>query len=252
MTTYLEKLESGHFYHVYNRGINGCNLFESEDDYQYFLTLYEKYISPIADTYAWVLMPNHFHFLVRIKEDVIYKFTNANRSIDAVGFETNKWETLTLADSVADVSVLKGNDDLSALKGSVDVSDLQTKKPNPTKHISHFFNAYAKHFNTINSRHGALFERPFKRKRIDSEDYFRQAVLYIHNNPVHHGFVSHPIEYGWSSFLPYLSEKETHLKRDEVLKWFGDKANFEAVHHVYKADSVADLSAFDDEEKKNY
>ncbi len=34
----------------------------------YFLTLYEKHIEPIADTYAYCLMRNHFHLLVRIKE----------------------------------------------------------------------------------------------------------------------------------------------------------------------------------------
>lgn len=29
----------------------------------------DKYISPVADTFAWVLMKNHFHFLVRIKSE---------------------------------------------------------------------------------------------------------------------------------------------------------------------------------------
>jgi REP element-mobilizing transposase RayT len=30
--------------------------------------LYAKYIEPIAETYAWCLLKNHFHLLVRIKD----------------------------------------------------------------------------------------------------------------------------------------------------------------------------------------
>ncbi len=64
-----EQLDYGKFYHIYNCGINGCNLFNEPDNYQYFLGLYDKHISLVADTYAWVLMPNHFHLLVRIKDE---------------------------------------------------------------------------------------------------------------------------------------------------------------------------------------
>ena len=30
-------LEYGNFYHIYNRGINGCNLFQENENYEYFL-----------------------------------------------------------------------------------------------------------------------------------------------------------------------------------------------------------------------
>ena len=65
----MQIIEPGRYYHIYNRGINSCNLFEENTNYEHFLRLYEKYIHPIADTYAWCLMKNHFHFLVRIKEE---------------------------------------------------------------------------------------------------------------------------------------------------------------------------------------
>ncbi len=61
-------LEFGHYYHIYNRGNNGTDLFFENENYYHFLRLYTKYIEPIADTYAWCLMKNHFHILVRIKE----------------------------------------------------------------------------------------------------------------------------------------------------------------------------------------
>ena len=62
-------LEFGKYYHIYNRGINKCDIFKESSNFIHFLTLYSKYISLIADTYAWVLMKNHFHFLVRIKNE---------------------------------------------------------------------------------------------------------------------------------------------------------------------------------------
>jgi putative transposase len=206
-------LEPGNYYHIYNRGINSCDIFSEEDNYSYFLNLYDKYINPIADTFAWVLMPNHFHLLVRIKSEQeigIYKSLNSDGSKDSVRFQTESHKNLSESEGPDRVDI---------------------KKPNPTKHFSHLFNAYAKTFNKHNNRHGSLFERPFKRKLIDDENYFKQLVLYIHNNPVHHGFCSHPIEYGWSSYLTCVSIKPTKLKRNETMEWFDDEENFKFMHN---------------------
>ena len=60
-------LENGNYYHVYNRGNNGIDVFFDTESYHHFLRLYNKYISPIAETYAWCLLRNHFHLLVYIK-----------------------------------------------------------------------------------------------------------------------------------------------------------------------------------------
>ncbi len=59
-------LEPGNFYHLYNRGINGCDLFRETTNYEHFFSLYVTHIEPVADTFAWVLMKNHFHFLIRV------------------------------------------------------------------------------------------------------------------------------------------------------------------------------------------
>lgn len=80
-------------------------------------------------------------------------------------------------------------------------------------------------------RHGGLFERRFKRKQIANENYLKNVLLYIHNNPVHHGFCSHPLEYPWSSYLSCISVKPTKLKRDSVMGWFDSEANFKQLHN---------------------
>lgn len=179
-------LEPGKFYHIYNRGINSCSIFREKDNYEHFLGLYDKYISPVADTFAWVLMGNHFHLLVRIHTPNPEGFKNLQ------GLEFGK---------------------------------------RINQQFSNLFNAYTKAFNKRYDRTGSLFEHTFRRKLISGQLYLKQVILYIHNNPVHHGFCSHPIEYPWSSYLTCISVKPTKLHRQEVIGWFDNEANFKHGHH---------------------
>lgn len=61
-------LQPGKYYHIYSRGNNRENIFVEERNYRYFLHLYAEHIEPVAETYAYCLMKNHFHFLVRIRD----------------------------------------------------------------------------------------------------------------------------------------------------------------------------------------
>lgn len=69
-----EIFEAGQYYHVYNRGNNNENIFLEERNYQYFLENIRKYILPIADIYAYCLLKNHFHIVLRIKDELPEKF----------------------------------------------------------------------------------------------------------------------------------------------------------------------------------
>jgi len=189
----MENLQPDRYYHIYNCGINGENLFKETINYTYFLKLYNRHIMPYVDTFAWCLLPNHFHLLVKI--------------IDMTG---------------------KGDDPT----GFKNLSGLTTQKPIHQR-FSNLFNAYSKSINKIYNRHGSLFERPFKRKLIDNETYLTTLVTYIHNNPVHHGFTRHASQWPWSSYQTCLNNKATKLKRSQVLTWFNDVANFKYVHEQH-------------------
>jgi len=185
----MQSLEFGNYYHIYNRGINGESLFLNSDNYEYFLRLFGKHIHPIAEIFAWCLMRNHFHFLVKIRE------------MSQISTEIKDSERFIF------------------------------------QQFSNFFNAYSKSFNNREKRHGALFERPFRRKLIEEENYLTQLILYIHTNPVHHNIVNHPSKYHWSSYSSIISEKPTKIYRDDILRYFGGKENF-IFAHQHKVDAL--------------
>ena len=54
---------------IYNRGNNGENIFIEERNYTYFMNLYARYIDPVAETFVYCLLRNHFHVGVRIKAE---------------------------------------------------------------------------------------------------------------------------------------------------------------------------------------
>ena len=63
-------------YHIYNRGNNKQSIFFKERNYIYFLNKVRKHIFPHCDILAYVLMPNHFHFLIHANERTELKEEN--------------------------------------------------------------------------------------------------------------------------------------------------------------------------------
>jgi REP element-mobilizing transposase RayT len=186
MAKYHSTFEHGNSYHVYNRGNSYADIFVEERNYDLFLSMKKKYLLQVADIYAYCLMKNHFHLLLRIK---------------------NTQE--------------------------IEDEKLRVK---PYLAFAYMFNAYAKTFNKTYNRRGSLFQEHLKKEVISNDEYLRQAVRYIHLNPVKHRFSDTVADYPHSSFNAYLSDKKTLLKRDDVLKFFGGLENFKLCHNFEKED----------------
>ena len=58
-------------YHIYNRGNQKQQIFFSRDNYLFFLQNVRTYWLPYCDILCYCLMPNHFHFLIKINEKTI-------------------------------------------------------------------------------------------------------------------------------------------------------------------------------------
>jgi putative transposase len=67
----IQPLAEGSYFHIYNRGVNGEDIFKEQRNYYYFLQQYMLYCSDVLETFAYALLKNHFHLLVHIKENVL-------------------------------------------------------------------------------------------------------------------------------------------------------------------------------------
>jgi putative transposase len=179
-------------YHVFSRAIGNEKLFREDKNYQYFLRQYAKHVLPIAETFAWCLLPNHFHFLLRVKpyEDV--------------------------AEYFALIKSKQCNYDVT--------SDFLMER------FSNWLNSYTKAFNKMYARKGGLFIDNVRRVEVNSEEQFGATVFYIHKNPVHHGLCSLLNEWKWSSYSSYISKEPIEEASKEVVKWFGNREGFLQYH----------------------
>ena len=90
--------------------------------------------------------------------------------------------------------------------------------------------------NKAYGRTGSLFERPFGRIPVTSDACFAQWVVYIHRNPEKHGLVDDFRDWPHSSYHALVSAKRTHLKRDDVLDWFGGSPGLARLHEAELAE----------------
>ena len=169
-------MEPGQSYHIYNHANGIEQIFQDEENYRFFLKQYAKYLGGVVDTYAYCLMPNHFHLLVGVKLEDELKSTFP------------KFETLEKLIS---------------------------------KQFANFFSSYTQSFNKVYSRRGSLFIKNFKRTPILDERQWQETFLYIHLNPVKHGFVKVHQDWKWSSWPAYQDlNKPSNLERDYFTNFF--------------------------------
>ena len=75
----LEVLQKDSYYHIYNRGINGTNIFDNDTNKLYFLKQLAKYLGNKISVFAYCLMNNHFHIVIRLnsgEKEVTQAFSN--------------------------------------------------------------------------------------------------------------------------------------------------------------------------------
>ena len=66
MKNYYAPFQIGEFYHIYNKSVANEKLFRNHENYRFFLEKWNTYLSGYLDVYSYCLIPNHFHFLVKV------------------------------------------------------------------------------------------------------------------------------------------------------------------------------------------
>ncbi|MCC5919974.1 MAG: hypothetical protein LAT68_03660 [Cyclobacteriaceae bacterium] len=191
-------------YHVYNHANGKENLFHADGNYRYFLKKYAEHIYPVAETYAYCLMPNHFHVMIKVRgEEEVMRFVRLKRPT-LQGFET--------------------------LGGFSKIISQQ---------FSNFFNGYTQAYNKLYERKGSLFMPNFKRKPITNEKYFTQLIAYIHLNPIKHGFCKNLFEWQYSSIHSYSSQQPSKINRDHLHECVENKEKLLRFHERIEIEEQA-------------
>jgi hypothetical protein len=132
----MQPLQPGTTYHIYNHANGFEGIFRTDENFGFFLRKYRQHISPIAETYAYCLMPNHFHLVVRIRRrEVIEKLSETSSNFYSSNFS-----------KVSNFGKVNNPNELSK------IIELFL-----SKQFSNFFSSYTQAFNRMYSRQGSLF-----------------------------------------------------------------------------------------------
>ena len=188
-------------YHIYNQGNNRRPIFFKPENYLFFIRKMREYVLPYGDFLCYCLMPNHFHWLVYVRETEL--------PVPTVGV------TQSHADShVADrVSIRSLNESIGILLRS-----------------------YTRAINKQEDRSGALFREKTKatdgwennflpithpnygKKLLKWENYGLTAFQYIHQNPVKAGLVARAEDWAYSSAADFAGIRNGTLCNQALAK----------------------------------
>lgn len=199
-----ERILPGNYYHLYNHSNGNLNLFRSDENYRYFLEKYLKYTEPYIETLAYCLMPNHFHFFIRVKED--------SKSSE----------------------LFKGSEPLEKISPVL-----------VTNSIKNWLICYTQSYHKYYGTRGNLFYQKIRRKLILDENYMVNLIVYLHLNPVIHGFTNDLHDWKYSSLNDFLDDSDSFLKKHHVFDLFGGKNNFLFCHNQKMPDNLLGMIDLD-------
>jgi putative transposase len=194
-------------FHIYNQGNNRRQIFFSDENYRFFLWKMRGYLTPFGDFIAYVLMPNHYHWLFYVRKIEIQR-KEYRAKIDNVEFMRRIKKYGNKAQDVDNSSKRRvAGDEKVELRFAI--GDLQM--------------AYTKAINREKDMSGSLFRKKFQSKdswidefislenkngRTDSRfglgnDYGYNCLQYIHENPKKAGLVVKSEDWEFSSAKEY-------------------------------------------------
>ncbi|GLR18551.1 hypothetical protein [Portibacter lacus] len=191
--------QEGDYYHLYNKVVGNELLFKPKQDYDRFLSRFRKYMCPYMKGYSYCLMPNHFHFLIRVLE------------INLVQIESEQTSCSR-----------------ELINGQVSLNKFLESQ------LSRMLSGYTLSFNKRYKRMGQLFKQGTKRVLIKSHTRLSQLLCYVHHNPIHHGITNNYRYWQFCSYNAYANEVNTQIAKNEMLEFLGGKEQFFLLHHDYK------------------
>jgi len=225
----MEPLTPDTSYHIFNHANGFENVFRKEENFYFFLEKYRLYVSPIAETYAYCLMPNHFHLVVRIRKRVVIEELIRNKNKNNPSISNNFSKVSNLEQSV-NVTQNEFDRTKTVNFGKVlAISDSEIEKF-LSKQFANLFSCYTQSFNKVYGRMGSLFIKNFKREPITDKTHFLNTVVYTHRNPIHHSFCKSYEDWSYSSYNEILQGTTNGIETKKLLKMTGGLNGFLQIH----------------------
>ena len=183
--------ECGHFFHLYTRAnAKEDKLFFERENYLYFIRQYNKYLSPIFIMICYCLIPNHYHFLIKVRN---------RKKI----FEYQKKQNYKHTGNE-----LKLNEFF-------------------IRQIINFHISFSNAINKKYHRRGSLFQEKPKSKHVLEINYLFRLARYIQRNNLKHRVADNLEDWEFSSFPDYanlrkgtIPDKRFLLANYESLEYF--------------------------------
>lgn len=159
-------LENG-YYHLYNRGVEKRKIFIKNQDYKTFLYFLKTYLSPPPNTafiknktvfeeiklMTYVLMPNHFHLLVKQStKDGITKFIRRVCTNYVMYFNKNYDRTGTLFQGIYKAVLIKNDEQLLHLSRYIHLNPLANRNYPLNKKRHLLLNSYSSYADYLGKR----------------------------------------------------------------------------------------------------
>ncbi|MBK6930487.1 MAG: transposase [Saprospirales bacterium] len=174
-------------YHIYNQGNNRQRIFFNDENYLFFIKKMREFLLPHAEILCYCLMPNHFHWLVFVREV---------RVAHSVG----------VTSSHADTPMRPLNDSIGILLRSY------TRAINKQENrIGALFREKTKAKDGWESPFVAPGHPDYCKIWKQWDIYGITCLNYIHNNPVRAGLVHHADDWLYSSSQDFSGKRKGSL-----------------------------------------
>ena len=144
----VASFEEQSFYHIICKSVAERLLFKTEENKRYFLSGYTKLLNDFVDTYAYCIMNNHVHWLIRTKK-------------------ASNLLSLLNGKPIVDLTITQKK----FIEASCAYHELIEQQ------FNRFFISYSLAYNKENNAQGHLFNRPFKRIAVVDDTHFTSLIL---------------------------------------------------------------------------
>lgn len=200
-----ENFAEKEYFHLFNRGTQGQNIFLDDRDYIRFIFLLTHLQSPVqihnVSWYTKNFIKKGSFNLDKNKIDKIFK----KRHVELVSFALmpNHFHLIVrgLEDSIISV------------------------------YMQRILTSYAKYFNAKYNKKGHVFEGPFGAVHISDNTQLLHLSAYVHKNPkALPGWQENYDRYPWSSYGDYIGSNRwgALLSTDVILKQFKDQVRYQS------------------------